>query len=328
MTRCPRLEPYLEVYSKFDRFQYGERFEISPSWRAWYEAMVKCPECPWPNRVWQERPLPLDVELEGSFPGVTTYVLGCVGALIRDDLCEVLEPYLPPVVLGRCRLRSGQLPLPFRTVQAAKPEQVNPYRGSLAVAAYRQCGACGRISSGSVNPTGIVERDLRGRPIVVDEFGRLYIRRNLSLELRLRERFDDIRFHRVPIIPEPLDGYTLPGDPDWDGVLRLPKYVYIVYLGLWLMDERGTTAEQEWIEALMKAIRTELETHKSGQLLEHECKAGYWSISVIGRDADELVSFMRCYAKRFPGDLNGAHLLLRHIASADNSETIDLTADG
>lgn len=54
----------------------------------------------------------------------------------------------------------------------------------------------------------------------------MYVEEGLVAKLKLPERFKDLKLKRVRVVPEPLDGDVLPGDPGWTGRFKeqpLPK---------------------------------------------------------------------------------------------------------
>ncbi len=213
----------MQIYSKYSSFSREDGFSAVPEWRAWYEEHVKCRGCEWPCREWQENPRPLDVDVVGFFRGSVTDVIESTADLVRRELIEYLEGLLPPLVLGRSlvwesgRRRDSE----FVTVQAPRSQWVNVHRGPSRWE-YRQCEGCGRVFYSGSGGEAIVRREAGDRPIVVNEFGTLYIKPAVAEEIGLRRRFPDIKLYRFPVIEEPLDGWTLPVDPDWDGVLRPP----------------------------------------------------------------------------------------------------------
>lgn len=215
---------YLEIYSKFSRFRYEQVFEVHPEWRIWYEKTMKCVKCNWPKRELQEHPKPLEVHVVGSFAGVCTPIAGAAFInVVRHDLHEALKVYLPPsTVWGDCLLRSGnQLKrTPFSTCYIAKGEIANNWRGLGCRHMY--CAACNRIGCPHFGKEAFVLRNVRNSPIVLNHCGSLFIQRDLAIKLKLRERFEDIRFLKVPVVDQPQDGWILPGDPGWTGTLVTP----------------------------------------------------------------------------------------------------------
>ncbi len=224
---------YGQIYSKFSRFQHQEAFGAHPAWYDWYRRNLRCPCCLYPRREWQENPVPIEPELTGSFPGCSTGAHLCPADLWREDLRAVLKPFLPNAVWGRCYLGHGEgrVPLPFFTLQVSRSEQVYPYRGPArfpeaiesTAAGHYACPDCGRIQGFGDISEAFSDRDVQGRPLVVDIGGSIYIRGELETELKLRERFEDLRLYMIPVIKEPADGWTLPNDTGWDGTLRPPE---------------------------------------------------------------------------------------------------------
>ena len=68
----------------------------------------------------------------------------------------------------------------------------------------------------------ILERDLDARWLYLDAYGSLFADARLIAEENIKERFPNpkLRMYPVPVVPEPLDGEVLPGDPGWDGVFK------------------------------------------------------------------------------------------------------------
>jgi len=83
------------------------------------------------------------------------------------------------------------------------------------------CSGCGRIKNMMAWARGaIVEISLDHRRVYQDLSGWVYIDPILAKDLDLKSRFPDLKLIRYDVIPEPLDGDVLPGDPGWDGVFR------------------------------------------------------------------------------------------------------------
>jgi hypothetical protein len=315
---------YFEIYSKYSRFRYDDSFQVTPEWREWYEANVKCPGCNWPERSWQERPQPLNVDLTGSFSGCATQAIGATG-LVREDLRAALATHTPrSVVWGQCYGSGpgGRRKLPFYTAQIPRAEGINPYRGPVSSA--HLCTSCGRI--GSFGKNAIVARDLRDRRIVLSDFGSLYIEKALATELKLRERFEDLRLYKVPVVPEPLDGWVLPGDPGWNGTLRaiLPAELAVSVL----LDDTKRTREKE--RALFDDLKNRLESAiiaaKAGRLEQFEASSGSCLIGFRGQDRKTLkaVAVPAIKAWKVPAS---AYITLRRVDSKDKPEQIQIDID-
>lgn len=217
------------IYSKFDRWQHGEGFRVDPAWFEWYHSVVRCTHCLFPNRQWQEQPDPLHPTLAGSFQGTSSCSIECPAAYYRTSLMSVLAEHIPGAVWGQCHLAEcgTTRPLPFHTLQVPRAAQVYAYRGAKCHddqpdAGHHACPGCGRIQGFGGISEAFVESDIQDRPVVVDSAGGVYIRKQFAIELRLRERFEDLRLYLIPVLEEPADGWTLPNDPGWDGTLRPP----------------------------------------------------------------------------------------------------------
>lgn len=220
--RFHKESSYYQVYSKYERFCYNYGFAIDEEWRQWYAKEVKCSLCEWPNEQWQVNPRPLRIVVEGFTPGCSVGALGCPANMISDQLCDALAEYLPSsIVLDRVRLRTseGIRDAGFRSVQVPRQEWVNPFRGKNSI--HRYCASCNQVVGFGDN--ALVSYDVKDRVVVFDASGNLYIRHEIVEALKLRSRFEDIRLYRIPLLPAPIDGWTLPGDPEWQGVLRVSQ---------------------------------------------------------------------------------------------------------
>lgn len=225
MTRSGRLGYYLQIYSEYDKFKYNVSFGVTPTWSAWYRSEVKCPleTCPFPKREWSEAPRPLEPELTGWFPGCTTLPDLCPVGVVREDLRAIVEPYAEDIVWGRCEVVSRPMAgqLAFYTVQVARGKMVFTRRGKGNY--HRQCPGCARIGSPNFAARqGLVIYQVAGRPLVCDSHGDLYIEESLAKSLKLRDRIEDLRLFKIPLLEEPEDGWVLPGDPGWTGTLVPP----------------------------------------------------------------------------------------------------------
>jgi hypothetical protein len=79
------------------------------------------------------------------------------------------------------------------------------------------------------------------RAIVLGALRNIFVTDTLIADLDLKQRFPDLRLEECPVVDEPLDGETLPGDPEWDGVLRRK---YPAQLGL-VISVAGTPKPAE-----------------------------------------------------------------------------------
>lgn len=210
-----RRRTMFELYSRRDVV-----VDRTPASQAEYRA-ISCTHCMHPGPGWSRSPHPIDVV-------VTSEPRGCHASvtfpnLLREDLWALLAEHHPDALVGSCRLA-----LPDGTTQetgyvtVCVPEQreLRAYRGPYC--RHTRCsGTCGKIGRRVFWAKGaIVERYLDERLIYQDEFADLFIDGRLAKALDLKARFPDLVLSRVPVVPEPLDGDTLPGDPGWDGVFR------------------------------------------------------------------------------------------------------------
>lgn len=221
---------YGMVYSKFSRWKYGEGFRVDPSWYEWYKANVRCKHCRFPRRQWQEHPQPLSPTLVGAFEGTSGGALHCPAAFYRADLKDALAEYIREAVWGQCALADDgtMRSIPYHSLQVPRADQVYAFRGAKYYAdqpdaGHFTCPGCGRLQGFGGISEAFVESDIKERPVVVDAQGTVYVRKEFALQLKLKERFPDLRLYMTPVLKEPADGWTLPNDPGWDGTLRPPE---------------------------------------------------------------------------------------------------------
>jgi hypothetical protein len=276
---------YFAMYSKFDRFRFTERFELERAWPGWYERTIKCTNCEWPQRMWQEKPMPFDIDLVGSFPGCTTGTLPCPAVLVREDLFAVVSAYLPALAWGNCYVRTaeGRTLIPFWSCQPPRREWVNPWRGPGS--RYRMCPVCARVYCHGFGRQALVAHELRDRPIVPDERGSLYICKELADDLKLTQRFSDLRLLKIPVLPEPLDDWTLPGDPGWAGVLRMK---YPAGLGVMIQILGSDVEEQTIYRELQQRLKKALTGQDIGQIRRDRGSHGSCLFQVDGMSTGVL----------------------------------------
>jgi hypothetical protein len=199
--------------------------KATPTWATQYRSEIACPMfSSHLGSAWRLRPRPIDVELErdprGSIAGIFRSSVG----LLREDLYEVLEPFLCDVLIGHVSIAGvahGSRKSEYVSV-VVKPERaINPYRGARV--ARRRCPECGFIENMSMadEAEGIVEYVLNERLIYGDDGSLLYVDGQLIKKLDLGGRFPDLRFIRYQVISTPLDGDVLPGDTNWNGVSHI-----------------------------------------------------------------------------------------------------------
>ena len=221
-----------QIYSKFNRFKYGEGFRADESWATWYWSTVRCNCCAFPTAKHQLEPTPIEPVLIGAFQGTSGGTTACPVTFYREDLCAVLAEWIPEAVWGQCLHRQGatEQKLPFFTLQVPRRSQAYPHRGLTQFDAQSETGhyACpgrGRIQEFGSSSEAFVEADIRQREVVVDCNGDVFVSKPLAADLKLRQRVPDLRLYKIPVLKEPADGWTLPNDPGWDGTLRPPPGV-------------------------------------------------------------------------------------------------------
>lgn len=215
-----KLRPTRKLF--YMRSKHDELTPATLEWIAWFRRKVAChPDSIHPGAVWREKPTKIDVALTHEPKGTVAAVFKAEVNLIREDLYGVLRPYLTDFLIGRVTVeKSSKKAQSFVSLVAYPAAAIDPYRGPAAI--HVPCPECGRLHSTVMNDDaeGIAESNLDERRIYGDAGSMLYVDSNLIKELRLKERFPDLRFIRWPVIPRPLDGDVLPGDPGWDGVFR------------------------------------------------------------------------------------------------------------
>jgi hypothetical protein len=214
VRKSPRV--FYEVLSRRD-----EVVDVTAASVRRYQERIRCPVCTAPRAEWDERPVPIDVEITESVRGcVATASMMC--NLQREDFHEAIKPYLEGIAVGSVHFVNeelGRRSAPYVTCFVPRHLELEVYRGRYC--RHFQCRACGRFTNEVGWAAGaIVERYLDHRLAYLDGNTSIYIDGRLAQELKLKERFPDIRLYRFDVIPEPLDGDVMPGDPGWDGTFR------------------------------------------------------------------------------------------------------------
>jgi hypothetical protein len=146
--------------------------------------------------------------------------------VMHRPLAETLVSYGRGVVLGTVRMaRTGELFDDWATIYGKRESELIADRGRYS--RLRQCKNCGAF----VRLNGwahyvIVERYLDSRWLYLDGATNFFVDARLIAEENLKERFPTLRFYPIPVVPEPLDGQVLPGDPGWSGEFKqlpIPK---------------------------------------------------------------------------------------------------------
>jgi hypothetical protein len=186
------------------------------SWEEeWFEH-GRCPGCTRPPRSWNEHPYPLDIVLQ-RIP--TTVLTWLSFTIIREDLLAVILPLWKHVVIGDVYIKKGTVltPTRYHTAATPLPHVLEVNRNKMGK--HKMCQACGAVSNHTFSMMGgILEKDLDDRMLYQCNDNQIYIDIVLYNKLRLGEKFGQLRLERkYPILKEPRDGETLPGDPGWTG---------------------------------------------------------------------------------------------------------------
>jgi hypothetical protein len=212
-------------------------FKLTPASRAEVMAHHQCPgtkdwACPYLSPHWHEQPAPIHVivnSLPSKLVSMTDVIIDLT--ILHKDVLEVLAQHCQGICCGNVILDSKTTEpqtTHFVTVAMPKRYRIQSDRGRNCRHKYFAC--CGVFSNHIGWAKGaIVERTLDDRQVYVDQDGWILVADKLVEDLALKERFPSLWLEPIPVVPEPLDGESLPGDPDWDGVLRRK---YPAYLGI------------------------------------------------------------------------------------------------
>lgn len=210
--------------------------ETDEDWEMRHIAETRCPGC----RRWrQDVPYaPIHAILRNR----PKYLVSTTGLfqVVDPELVDAILPYGRGIITGTVRLaRDPGLPIDLVTVYGQREHWLQADRGRYS--RHNQCHVCGRVRSrnGWAHPV-IVERYLDDRWLYLDSSDELFVDLRLVEKEHLRKRFPKLRFYPVPVVPEPLDGEVLPGDPGWTGTLvkqplpAPPAHKPEKGIGLWL----------------------------------------------------------------------------------------------
>lgn len=217
--------------------QPGAIADVDDAWDERHRTQHLCQGC---NRWRVDVPFrPVDVVLRKA-PRAVLATTGLFQVAERP-LAEILRQYGRGVVLGEVLVGRDENLLPgYRTVSVPREAWLEDDRGRYS--RHRQCRKCGMVlnlACGWAHPV-IVERYLDTHLAYLNMAGAPYVDERLIDLESLRERFPTLRFYPVPVVPEPLDGEVLPGDPGWTGTLvkvplpKPPDHKPEKGIGLWL----------------------------------------------------------------------------------------------
>lgn len=204
---------------------------FTPAYKSFYESKIRCPGqycgylgqtnyCSSLDKEFLKSRTPLNVELETLPRGAFIYVDLCSACIVRTDLLDALQPYLSSPILGNVKVaRGNKTDTGYTSIYSPPEHWIDMHRAAHAM--HNQCPTCHRIHNVNHSVSYCaVEYSLDER-LVYTEDGITYVfDERLITERKLRERFPDLQFRHIPIIPRPLDNDVLPGDPDWSGAFR------------------------------------------------------------------------------------------------------------
>jgi hypothetical protein len=132
------------------------------------------------------------------------------GYVFSEPLYELVRPCLPDGMDGAVFVDSqklGRFPVPYRSYFIKRQSELGAHRPmDRRNSRDRVCRDCGRRVLGSIaNNRTISEWDWGDRRMAIGEFGNLLADDRIIRELRLKERFPDLGFDRIEVVPDPAD---------------------------------------------------------------------------------------------------------------------------
>jgi len=211
-----------QLYSREGASWTASKFEPTDPWRAHHDDTLRCSHCGYLREPFKSNPNPVDCEVTGEFEGLFQGLFLCGMNLVRNDFRDAVGDLIPYAVWGRCiDARTGRA-LGYSTLQIPAGMCVYPHRGGNRAkqsVQHKQCPGCGNIFSSGGTKEAIVRRAIGGKTLWASTTsGSLFAYGNVVEERDLLKRFSDLRLFRIPIIEDSKDGWTLPGDPGWDGM--------------------------------------------------------------------------------------------------------------
>lgn len=185
----------------------------------------KCPGrgCWHLSQRWHESPEPIDLIVKHVHTTALVEGIEGLGVIVLDmKLMDSLGPYCREMVVGRVYVDRGSAApalTRFVTLTAPLRRRIQSDRGRFCRHSHYECCPVFVNTIGWASGA-IVERTLDDRGVYIDQSGHVLVDRELAEQLKLRARFSGLWLYRVDVVPEPLDGEVLPGDPGWDGVFR------------------------------------------------------------------------------------------------------------
>lgn len=198
----------------------GPVVDTTMDWWAWYCVNIKCDVCSLPGPRWfdRERPGPIDVELVEAPANEVACIDG--GALVMSArLWDVLSPYSKGMEVGRVRIitsRGSRVNRDFVSLMTPPRWCIHAQRGLYC--RQKHCEGCDNyFNRVGWAKSAAIRREMDERRVYQARFTAIFIDEALRTEHNLRERFPTVVYEKVPILDEPEDGDTIPGDPGWTG---------------------------------------------------------------------------------------------------------------
>lgn len=224
---------YLYLGSRHDRLSEPTWFEEEPEYQERYLREYACPG--YHNPEWSCLRTRSDVIVTREPLGIIVTQIGkgfartlgspLVNAFHRGAM-EFFAPYLPASHFEQVKLRTKQGLVDTEYFACLTPpgEQVDFNRGRVTVRP-KVCSVCGLAYtwSSKVSEMGILRWQARERPVLVNGLNLMAVTPEFFHDMKLKERFPDIKVvHKIKLYDKDPRGWVLPGDPEWDGILRTP----------------------------------------------------------------------------------------------------------
>lgn len=201
---------------------------FSERYHDFFQESVRCPgriydgqivgHCTDFQKLFRIKTKPLNVEIINR-PRTSVVDIGLHEALgVCKDLWKILGAHLPEAVVGTVTTvpPATQPAQAYQTFWMPAERRIDINRGEDSWHAL--CPECGSIAPQNFNDKeAVLFRSLDDRLVYMSNRNYLLLDGDLIDKLELRKKFPDLRFRRIRIVDEPLDGDVLPGDPGWTG---------------------------------------------------------------------------------------------------------------
>lgn len=187
-----------------DRFVHPDN-----TWRRSVLGRTFCRECYTVDR--RCYPQPVDARLKYVPPGMNIGVVSwAVVGIIHVRLLEHLGDYFGTFAIGRAYDRDGVLLTEYRTWYGKTFIEPRGEAGSE----WRVCPVCGRRFYHWKGNPYVLSHEVGDHHVYHDAGCHLYVDEWLAQHLDW-SGFTDFELYPFPVRDTPLDGFRLPGDPDW-----------------------------------------------------------------------------------------------------------------